>query len=392
MPTGCPLSSPPAVNSYGVSIDNTTGLFSGHAWSENVGWIDFGPTSGFPSAPLQAATYDLASGDVTGWAKVLSLGDDGWIKMSDDSRIGWFGNGVKISSSTYEFSGWAWNGNSDNSGLGWVSFNSSDSGAGGGPYKVVASSLGSIPSVNAASMAAPQWSSSTAVVSGALMAKLTFSYNDSIGNGGKAYRIVIKDALTNATTTDTGKCENGSSSNLCYDFSGCLQNAPSFTCSYIVDNNRLGFNGIDYNKSYHWYVQVWNQADVSSALIQYNNNSVADTDHDIDSDSRTFTTYTHEFPVISFTYSPTRVIVGQNINFTNQSTTTAPYEPLVSAWTFANGTPPTATSTDAVSKFDSRGNNQVTLTVTDNNGYQSNTSTSISVETRLPNWQEVKPK
>ncbi|KKQ60320.1 MAG: hypothetical protein US81_C0024G0007 [Parcubacteria group bacterium GW2011_GWE2_38_18] len=392
LPSGCPLSSPPAVNSYGVSIDSSTGLFSGHAWSENAGWIDFGPTSGFPSAPLHAATYDLSSGEVTGWAKVLALGDDGWLKMSDDTVPSWLGQGLKISSSTYEFSGWAWNGNSDNSGLGWVSFNSSDAGAGGGPYKVVASSLGSIPTVNAASMMAPQWSSSTAAVSGALMAKLTFSYNDSLGNGGKAYRIVIKDALTNATTTDTGKCENGSSSNLCYDFSGCLQSAPSFTCSYIVDNNRLGFNGIDYNKSYYWYVQVWNQADVASTLTQYNNNSIADTDHDIDADSRTFTTYTHEFPVVSFSYSPTRVTVGQVVNFTNQSTTTLPYSPLVSDWTFVNGLPGTSTSTDPISKFDIRGTSLVTLVVTDNNGYQSSSSTSISVDNRLPSWQEVKPQ
>lgn len=421
-PVGCPLSSPPPVYSYGVNIDPITGVFSGHAWSAYVGWIDFGPTSGFPEAPFTAATYDPLSGNVTGWAKVLSLGDDGWLKMSDDKNTNWNGRGVKITKpgSTYEFSGWAWNANTINNlkcsnniqidcvqdsdcggggarclnyttGIGWLSFNSTDAGAGGGPYKVGTTGISAAPTVALASMLAPQWSSSTAEVSGALLAKLTFTYSDSEGLGGSAYRIVITDKSTGLPTLDTGKCSNGSTSPSCYDFTNCLTNNP-FSCTYIVDNNRLGFSAIDYGINYFWSVQVWNPSGVASALTQYNNNSGVDTDHNSDTDSRTFSTYTHEFPDAKFTFSPAKIYAEQLVSFdATQSTTTAPFAPLTYSWTFTNGTPGTATTMKPSTRYGSNGSSLVTLVVTDKAGYQSSTSTNITISNKLPSWQEVKP-
>ncbi|MFH0932254.1 MAG: hypothetical protein V1819_01830, partial [bacterium] len=69
-------------NDYGVHItDNgVTGIFSGHAWVGNVGWIDFDEADlvGCPSGTCQA-WVDKVSGLVYGWGKFLTTND--WLKL-----------------------------------------------------------------------------------------------------------------------------------------------------------------------------------------------------------------------------------------------------------------------------------------------------------------------
>lgn len=151
---------------YGVDIDYpATSNFSGYAWSSNVGWISFQENSAPPdayafntncpgacdSSTNCTACYSLPDERAYGWAKILSLGDDGWIKMGDDSIGVWSGNGVSVASTTNDFSGWAWNSNGIcvggtndlvdcdddtgcpggtceyKTGIGWISFNCADS-------------------------------------------------------------------------------------------------------------------------------------------------------------------------------------------------------------------------------------------------------------------------
>lgn len=122
---------------YGVNIDQATGNFSGYGWSSNIGWVSFegiAPDYTFnnscpscTSANNCTACYSPADSKIYGWGKVLSLGDDGWLKMADDSVPSWNGKGVKINPATGDFFGWAWNGNTTaGTGIGWVSFNSRD--------------------------------------------------------------------------------------------------------------------------------------------------------------------------------------------------------------------------------------------------------------------------
>ena len=155
---------------YGVNVDyQTTGNFSGYAWSSNVGWISFQEGEAPPDnyafssncdTPASCdditdnctACYNSTNGYIYGWAKILSLGSDGWIKMRDDSVSAWNGAGVNVSFTTNDFSGWAWNSNgicvggandladcvSDTdcsggtceykAGIGWVSFNCANTG------------------------------------------------------------------------------------------------------------------------------------------------------------------------------------------------------------------------------------------------------------------------
>ncbi len=116
---------------WGVDIDISTGIFYGYAWSENLGWISFNraDTGAPPQAPFNgveayiAKYYSDGSNQVLGWAKILSLGDGGWINLRGDQA-----DGVHIGSNG-EFVGWAWNGNDDGTGIGWISFNSDTDGS-----------------------------------------------------------------------------------------------------------------------------------------------------------------------------------------------------------------------------------------------------------------------
>jgi hypothetical protein len=77
----CPDDPPPPYN-YGLNV-NEDGTITGYLWAEHLGWVQFGGLSGMPS-PGQAL-YDNTTGRVTGWAKVLTLGDDGWVKLRGSS-------------------------------------------------------------------------------------------------------------------------------------------------------------------------------------------------------------------------------------------------------------------------------------------------------------------
>ena len=106
-----------AVN-YSVSVDEANGKFSGYGWSENIGWIDFAPNGPYPASPNNSAEINFASGQVSGWARIVSLKDysnSGWIKLKDGNY------GVVLSAG--KFDGYAW---SDE--IGWIDFSPQYSG------------------------------------------------------------------------------------------------------------------------------------------------------------------------------------------------------------------------------------------------------------------------
>jgi len=139
-----------AVIPYGVNVDSATGNFSGYAWSSSIGWVRF-QQSAVPEVPPDnfafsancddpttcdeigdncTACYNSTDNNVYGWAKILALGDDGWLKMN-----GTWSDGVNLSNN--DFSGWAWNDDNNNTSIGWVSFNcDNDASCGVSDYKV----------------------------------------------------------------------------------------------------------------------------------------------------------------------------------------------------------------------------------------------------------------
>ena len=94
---------------YGVNINPADGSFSGYAWSESIGWIDFAPDGPYPKPPNYSAKVN-DDGKVSGWARALSYtgGWDGWIKL----------DGVSIDIVNRDFSGYAWGSDV----IGWLSF------------------------------------------------------------------------------------------------------------------------------------------------------------------------------------------------------------------------------------------------------------------------------
>lgn len=141
---------------YGVNVDLATGVMNGFAWSDNAGWICFGSSCSHPdcmgtvpasvpaynsmTAALVPAPYS-AGGAVRqfhGWAKVCNEGADGWISLNcadvSPSACGSYNYHVPFDMATHFFeditsggsptngTSYAWNGNADGTGFGYVDF------------------------------------------------------------------------------------------------------------------------------------------------------------------------------------------------------------------------------------------------------------------------------
>lgn len=93
---------------FGVDIDTATGVITGYAWNENLGWIDF-----------NGVTYDSASGELQGVADIVeitNIGQDGAIHMQGQClpACGPYGVTMDVNGS---IAGLAWNEE-----IGWVEF------------------------------------------------------------------------------------------------------------------------------------------------------------------------------------------------------------------------------------------------------------------------------
>lgn len=139
-PAGCPLAGT-SIPNYGVNV-GIGGAMSGFAWSDNIGWIDFGPSGSYPELPNNGGTLDRSTGLVSGWARALagssaeSGGWDGWIKLGNDSNgDGAYDNGSDINlindygamaglfnAGSCEWGGYSWGGGGDTGVVGWISF------------------------------------------------------------------------------------------------------------------------------------------------------------------------------------------------------------------------------------------------------------------------------
>ncbi len=147
-----------AAGDYGLDMD-ASGNLSGWAWSSQVGWVCFGvtcngapgvPAGGTPSSPaasadhycpgfVPCARYDANDGQLHGWAYVISQTDGpnnrGWISLNCTDVGSNTASPHSCPSGDYgvsfdeaatqaagEFYGYAWNGNGDATGNGWLQF------------------------------------------------------------------------------------------------------------------------------------------------------------------------------------------------------------------------------------------------------------------------------
>ncbi len=132
--------SPGPCGSYGVNVDPNTRNMNGFAWNDGAGWICFGDScsacGGFSSPGSASAYLNPVSGvtDVHGWAKVCNEGDAGYVSLNctDPSACGIYAYKVQYDPTTKKFTAntpppytsFAWNGNSDGTGFGYIDFSS----------------------------------------------------------------------------------------------------------------------------------------------------------------------------------------------------------------------------------------------------------------------------
>jgi len=351
-------------SNYGVNINPSTGVFSGYAWSENIGWIDFGPISGFPEAPNYGAKMDLTTGKVTGWAKAVAGGTtgsggwDGWIKMSDGTY------GLNVDLTNGDFHGGAWS----DMVIGWLSFNSTDPGAGGAAYKVVLdlSTFNQPPTAINLSVDDPN-AADYCGITGYPPVRVRWQFSDSdSGDSQSAYQIQVDDNSDfSSLLVDTDKISNSSQS--------FLIGPPYPTLSW--------------NATYYWRLKVWDSKDNPSGWVVYQNNI---------SPPESFTT-THAWPYIDFSWNPPSPVVDELTQFTDESevyggaTKSSWFWEFPADWLYSTSS--NSSSQNPKGKFTTSGQKTVYLTVTDSDNFSCRDKNSIplGVLLPLPEWREVPP-
>ncbi|MFZ5559669.1 MAG: PKD domain-containing protein, partial [Patescibacteria group bacterium] len=142
---------------------------------------------------------------------------------------------------------------------------------------------------------------------------------------------------------------------------------------------------IIYKTTYYWRVKVYDQPGLDSG---WNNGS-------------SFTTPARHFPEPAFDWTPSRPSVEEQVNFDSSDSLCYDNDYNGSPcsldtndrfdWTFQDGNPATANTPTPNTKFQSKGNKVVTLTITDGNNNSCTLSQSVPVRFPLPKWREVKP-
>ncbi len=380
---------------HGVNLDADNN-FSGMAWNPSLGFIDFSPSNtppdsyAFNSHCLSTcnagntctACYNENDQRIYGWGQVVV--DGRWIELN-----GSVSPPTTMTNYTNPqpgiFSGYASTDYISADDFGSISFNcSNDSSCYSNEYYVWLWKL------ELKSMSAPNWSFSDACSTGARKAVFKWQRRGGIQS---AYRVIIN--TTNSTSSpafDTSKITGTAAQLSC----------PGTWCAFTPD----------YNTSYYWWLQLWNENDEETELFQFDTNDTgvltdniaANTSANPTDANKTFTTYKHEFPTPYFTWDPFDILVGSSTDFTSDSHYYSTASPSSNAQLCVDGvctfgwlasessviinSPSTATTSII---FTNNNSQNVYLTVIDPDLYSCSTSSAVlSINYQLPLWKEVK--
>ncbi|MDD5738718.1 MAG: hypothetical protein PHY72_02200 [Candidatus Pacebacteria bacterium] len=382
VPPACPVSGT-VIPNYGLNIaDNgTTGIFSGYAWSEHVGWISFNQAdlTGCPSGVCRAEV-DKATGVVSGWAKFLTTGD--WLKLKGTNY------GFVINKGTGEFSGYAWG--DVTAGLVSASCQNNNRCASNNykltttfvmnvkPIVVVDPSIPVVPPIPPGS-SLPNPNPAIVNVCSNPAYNFYWNFGDADGDTQSKYQIQIVKTTNGSWVAGTEEVDTG-----------------------IIDSSTqskqilLAPSGLAYNRTYKWRIMVWDSNGGASDWVYGVN----------------FTTPIHASPTPNFTWTPLTIVKDQEIQFcsmqqagvcfNNASVCYGASAPLCTGanflWTFPPGivfvTGSNTTANPKV-KFSTTGSNQpITLQITDDLGPSGQCSIikNINVILPLPKYQEVLPQ
>ena len=400
------LPEPRCTNNYGVNIDSSTGIFSGYAWSEHIGWISFNSADlvGCPTAPCEAKV-NLSNGQVSGWAKVLSVGGgEGWIRLRKDPDYGVW---IDTSANPDEFRDWAWS-----SDFGWISFNHLDCDPNGdgnpstGPgepvspacveagrdyftypipdYKVLSSvPISQPPTVDNTSESLDYCAcGSTPLAARGLSVTFSWIYDDPESEPQAAYEIWLDRNETELNDENNPKFKFSTNSSFNSYTLNIVQDQDNWVASgELCDPDNDGtFDKLCWSTTYRWKVRVRDQVGVWS-------------EWSLPVDS--FTTDPHAYPCAGFSRDPVFPSVNEIVSFINASEcydaagTVAPC--AIWSWTFQDGDPATSDLPDPQTKFISSGSKNITLTVTDSDNFSCPDSDSLDISFPLPGWKEISP-
>ncbi len=332
---------------WGVNL-NPDATITGYAWGDNVGWIDYDPAGPYPAAPSNSARYDSATGEVTGWAQIVGMGNDGWILMSDNGTIPF---ATTIDLLTGEWGGYAWNDD-----LGWIAYSHT--------FGEVFTSVGSSGPV------AP-------VLETPLDCVDTYTINPTAG-------------LTPALDWNDYSTLDGSTQ-LNYHIQ--VDADPLFGAPIIdeVVNSTsslysIGLGTLSYNGTYYWRVRVessnndWSDWGEIGAL----------------GESNCFRTPLHAPPLCDFSMNPAPAIVDQETQFTDLTIAYGGATRDFWDWDYGDGN--TQFGSDPIENekpkhtYTDVGDITVTLRVVDSDGYECTTNSDELVASQLPEFRRVIPR
>ena len=372
-PAGCPAAGV-AIPTYGVTIA-ADGVMSGHAWSQQIGWISFNlaDLTGCPSAPCEARA-NMVNGEVSGWARVLAHdgGWTGWIRLRSATAPAY---GVSINLATRDFFGWAWS----NMVTGWISFSSRNCDANGDGL-----SDGTPAGCPAAGVAIPTYAVRTLNTPPRIDPPLSAEANHCLAPGRHTFSWTFFDPGDTQLAYQIQIATNTAFSPILID-SGRVTSTASH-------NTRVSFAPVHdfaWNTTFHWRAMAWDSHNVASAW----------------STTTSFTTPVHRSPNVNFTWTPITPAINEVIQFTDQSICYGPgaggteVVPCASwFWEFIVGGSTVATSNlqHPTTTFASAGRHTARLTVTDPSGsgnpaLNCTNSRTIDVAAGPPIWIEIPP-
>ncbi|MDO8581985.1 MAG: PKD domain-containing protein [bacterium] len=362
-------------SNYGVTIDPDTGKFSGYAWSDNIGWVSFTrdatmgtpPAAPFNGSENYSALWNKTTNAVTGWAKILSMGNGGWLQFRS----------AAIDPATARISGWMWNGNSDGTGIGWVELRSVQ----------VAQSVVNLPptipiitEINNTAVTdgtiIDTGKTELATIESVTALQPKFSWSPFVDPNGtsdvqQAYQIAVEELVNGTWTT-------------LYTSDPIENSGNAFLYSGIIPALRYG-------TTYRWKVRVQDNAGVWSPYAE----------------PVVFTTPSQALPQLSEIAPAGVADTGQTVQL--NGAVIVPEGTTVTAWqwNFGDGTTlegqqqydtitgsPTGTNYIAPNHtYTADGTYTVTLTVTDSAGYTTTRQMTLAVQKNvpLPVWRRIIP-
>lgn len=402
---------------YGVNI-GSDGIFSGYAWSENIGWIAFADYNGdgvvnsndniCPPNGTCEARLNSQTGDISGWAKILAY-SDGWVKLkgtaTDGSPYGVSVDNNPSSPNYQEFLGWAW---SDR--IGWLSFNCEDGGynegtgehysiCGTSDYKVETSFSFNQPPDSPSNLSETlnlcAWGTSPQVAPG-ISIVLNWNYSDPDNDPQLAYEVWVDDNSSFPEPKFNHIVTSSAPSN----------STVSYALDLSHDDEGDWLSALNWSTTYYWKIRV-----KDSGSQEWSSFSSTDST----------TTPAHAYPNPDFDWSPISPSLEEIVQFcsTEEATgsisclqdlstcydSSGPLSPpscsgKTFSWTFlpldttefATGTPTSSpTSENPRVRFTTTDDKYVSLQITDDIGSCSTLPKKIGVTPPLPKWKEVEP-